>query len=137
MGLAEDVVFLFAAAGLGVVGSTLLIGPRPVVDPTLTTINVIPTPGAGPVGTHNLVNVPAYVRPSAQIVCRAPTYALADAKIQQAYAVVYPVRNRFVNGTWYVHILVNQEPFPIGEDENLVRFVFNISSEKRLSSATS
>lgn len=137
MAFADDLIVLFAAAGLGTPGVDLLVGPRGVIPPT-GALCVIPQPGLAPVGTHNSTAVPAYVRPAAQIVSRYPTYDAAELKAQQAYNVIYPVRNRFVNGTWYVHILITQEPFPISEDENnLVRFVFNITSEKRLSPATS
>lgn len=135
---ADDIVFLFAEAGLGTAGVELLIGPRPVITIAAAVLSVIPTGGAGAMGTHNMTDVPAYVRPSAQIVSRATTVAASEAKIQLAYNALYKVRNRFVNGTWYMHITVVGEPFPLGEDDNnLVRFVFNINSVKRLSSATS
>lgn len=138
MSFAPDIVFLFAAAGLGTGGVDILTGPRGVI-PATGAISVISTGGTGPVGTHNSVNVPAYVRPSAQIVCRYPTYVAAELKAQQAYAVLFPVRNRFVNGTWYVQInMLQSEPFPLPEDENnLMRFAFNVNCEKRLSAATS
>jgi hypothetical protein len=137
MAFADDIVFIFAGAGLGTPGVDLLIGPRGVI-PDSGALSVIPSGGPGPVGTHNSTDVPAYVRPTAQIVSRAPTYVASEAKSQQAWNVLFPVRNRLVNGTWYLHILMLQDPFPLGEDENnLVRFVFNVGCEKRPSPATS
>lgn len=134
----DDLIALFVEAGLGLPGTDLLIGPRAVVNSTIATLTVVATGGTSPMGTHNSVDAPAYVRPSAQIVCRAPTLTLAEAKIQLAYNALYKVRNRFVNGVWYVQIKINQEPFPIAEDDNnLVRLVFNIDCTKRLSAATS
>jgi hypothetical protein len=139
MAFADDIIFLFQEATLGTPGVDLFIGPRPIVSNTaVATLTVIPTGGQAPEGTHNLTDVPAYVRPAAQIVCRATTQAAAEAKIQLAYNKLFQVRNRLVNGTWYRQITIVQEPFPIGEDDNdLVRFVFNINCVKRLSAATS
>lgn len=132
----DDIIFLFVEAGLGTAGVDLFIGPRPVI--ATACLSVIATGSAGPMGTHNMTDVPAYVRPSAQIVSRATTLAASEAKIQLAYNALYKVRNRFVNGTWYMHITIPGEPFPLGEDDNnLMRFVFNINSVKRLSSVTS
>lgn len=135
---ADDIIFLLQEAGLGTPGDNLVIGPRPVVKSDQATLSVVVTGGRAPEGTHNSTDVPAYVRPSAQIVCRAPTYIMAEAQITKAYEALFKVRNRHVNGTWYRQITINQEPFPIGEDDNnLIRFVFNIDVVKRYSPATS
>jgi hypothetical protein len=141
MAFADDLISLFVAAGMGTAGTDLLIGPRALVSDAAAATGVLtinPQPGSAPEGTHNSTDAPAYVRPSAQIVARAKTLAVAEAKAQAAYNVLYKVRNQFVNGVWYRQITIVGEPFPIGEDDNdLLRVVFNIECVKRLSAATS
>lgn len=139
MGVADDVVSIFVAAGLGVYGDTIFIGPRaalPDTDQAFLTINVLP--GVGPEGTHNSTSVPAYVRPSVQIVARATLVSDAEALALAAYLALFPVRNRIVNGTWWRSITMKQEPFELGEDVmSRPRIAFNFDCVKRLSPATS
>lgn len=133
MSFADDIISLFVAGGLGLAGTTLFIGPKAVV-PSDSSLVVTPTGGFAPEGTHNSVDVPAYVRPTAQIVARGLTSAAAETLIGRAYQVLFPVRNQFVNGVWYRSITIVQEPFPLGEDENdLIRWAFNINIVKRFS----
>lgn len=139
MGVADDVVSILVAAGLGVYGDTIFIGPRPAlpdIDAAIITVNVLP--GVGPEGTHNSTDVPAYVRPSIQIVTRATKSSDAEAMALAAYLALFPVRNRIVNGTWWRSLTMKQEPFDLGEDVNSrPRIAFNFDCVKRLSPATS
>lgn len=133
----NDVISILVAAGIA--DEDIFVGAKaniPTSDGPFITIKE--TGGAGPLGTHNSTDVPAYIRPSAQIVARGEDYAKARAMAQVAWDALFKIRNRKVNGTWYVSITMNQQPFDLGEDDSArPRIAFNISSEKRFSSATS
>ena len=136
---AEDLIFLIEEAHLGTYGTDLFKGSKAVIPegPGPFT-SIIETGGASPVGTHNSVAVPAYVRPSAQIVVRAEDYDVAMTRAREIYSLLFPIRNRFVNGTWWVKTQLIQEPFDLQLDDNeLARVAFNLDCEKRLSAATS
>jgi hypothetical protein len=136
---ADDIVTILQGAAVGTYGTTIFVGAKailPANTPPFIAINV--TGGTGPEGTHNLIVVPAYVRPSAQIVARAVQYADAEALAQAAYQAIFPVRNQFVNGVWWRSVTMLQEPFAMPEDAiGRPGIVFNFRCTKRLSSATS
>jgi len=137
---ADELVSILVDAGVGVAGSTIFIGPKPAVPSVAipAVLTVSPSGGAAPEGTHNSTLLPAYVRPSAQLLARGIKYSDAETMIQRAYEAVFPVRNRFVQGTWWVKVLIKQEPFPLGEDENARPMIaFNIDVTRRYSPATS
>ena len=132
----QDLIYLIEQAGLGTYNVNLFKSskskppPLPAPGPFIT---IIETGGAAPLGTHNSPNVPAYVRPSAQIVVRAIDYDVARNKAQAIYDMLFPIRNRVVNGTWWVSVRMVQEPFDLLPDEvGRPRVGFNIDVEKRL-----
>ena len=57
-----------------------------------TYLSIVETTGAPSLDIHN-ESAPAYPRPSAQIVVRALTYELAEAKAREAYDALAGVRN--------------------------------------------
>jgi hypothetical protein len=142
MSAAMDAIWLITQAGLGVYGKDLFKGSnskipdRPAPGP-FTSVN--PTGGSRPIGTHNMIDKPAYVKPSLQIVVRAISSDIAEQRAQALWNLFYPVRNQLVNGTWWVQVTMNQsEPFDLGlDDASRPRWAFNIDIEKRLSPATS
>lgn len=140
---ADDIVTILEAAGVGVRASTIFVGskaslPTPGPSSDVAFITLVVTGGSAPEGTHNSIDVPGYVRPSAQVVARATHYSAAEAMAQAAYVALFPVRNRFVNGTWWRQVTMKQEPFDLGEDNNArPRVAFNFDCVKRLSPATS
>lgn len=132
----DDVVYLFEEDGLGLFGMTIFKGskaniptkekePRPI-------ISIIETGGRAPEGTHNSRSVPAYIRPSGQVICRSADYDLAMSTALRARDVLFRVRNRFVNGTWWLHTRIHQEPFDLPPDENgRPRIAFNFDATLR------
>lgn len=73
----------------------------------------------------------SYVRPGAQITCRAKEYTDARDMAYNVYRALAGVRNRTVAGTWYREIYPVQEPFDNGlDDQDRVQFVFNIVAVK-------
>lgn len=136
----DDITSILVNAGVGVDGQTIFIGSRaslPDGDPPFITIHI--EGGGPPEGTHNSTLLPAYVNPSAQIVARGKSYAAAEILAWAAYAAIFPIRNRFVNGTWWRSVKMTQsEPFDLGEDVNSrPRLAFNFDCIKRLSPSTS
>lgn len=135
----QDLVFILEREGIGVYGTDLFIGAKAVIPlGDGPYISIAETGGAGEEGTHNLSpDTPAYVRPTAQIVCRAKAYLTARAKAEECWLALNFV-NQFVNGTWYRTMSPRQEPFELPvDDKNRARSVFNIECVKRLSALTS
>lgn len=135
----DDLVTILVNAGVGLGNVSIFIGAKVALPagpgPFLT---IRETGGASPEGTHNLINKPAYVRPTAQIVTRAEDLVDARTMAQQAYEALFPIRNQFINGTWWRSITIVHEPGELGEDDlGRPRIFFNIECTKRLSPATS
>ncbi|HMF88744.1 MAG TPA: minor capsid protein [Gemmatimonadaceae bacterium] len=137
----DDLVWLIERAGLGTYGTDLFKGTLATVQivgagPFIT---LIATGGAAPEGTHNMIHLPAYVHPSAQIVVRAELYDVAETRVKALYELLYPIRNQMVNGTWWRSVTyIQSEPLDLGRDDNgRVRLSFNIDVAKRYSPATS
>ena len=136
----EDLIVLITAAGLGTYNVDLFKGAKAIIPPgegPFTTL--IATGGATPEGTHNSVDVPAYIRPSCQFVVRADDYDVAEVRAKALYALVFGIRNQFVNGCWWRQVtMVQSEPFDLGADDaSRARVAFSIDVIKRLSAATS
>jgi hypothetical protein len=135
----SDLIYLIQTANLGTEGIDIFKGAKAVI-PTGDGpyISLIVTPGLTPEGTHNLTSVPAYVRPSAQVVVRAKQSDVAEARARALWELLYPVRDRLVNGTWWRSVTLVQEPFDLGlDDVGRPRWAFNMSVVKRLSPAYS
>lgn len=137
----KDLVFLLEAGNVGIFGTTIFVGSKAslpssgVGNPFLT---IKESGGAPPLGTHNSTIIPAYLRPSAQIMARGEDAVETRALIQSAYNLLYPIRNRLVNGTWYLHILIKGDIMDLSEDEVArPRYAFNVDAEKRFSPETS
>jgi len=141
MTFGPDLVWLIEQASLGVYSidlfrsslSNIPAGPGP-----FTTINE--TGGKAPEGTHNLalIGIPAYVKPSASIIVRAEDFDVAMERAWELYLLIYAVKNRLVNGTWWRETVMTQEPFDLLADEKeRARVAFNFDAVKRLSPAYS
>jgi len=135
----DDLVTLLVEGGIP--DADIFVGSKATLPEELSRsfITIRMTGGPAPEGTHNLPNVPAYPRPSAHIVARAEDYAVAKALAQRAFDILFPVRNRFVNGTWWRSIsMVQSEPLDLEEDDKgRPRFAFNVNIVKRSSPVTS
>lgn len=135
-----DLIVLLQSAGLGLIyGTNLFKGPKakiPAGDGPF--VSLIRTGGLGSEGTHNSVDVPAYERPTAQIIVRATNYDDAETMAQQLYDFLWPIQNQEINGTWWRELNVRSEPFDLPPDEkDRPRIAFNIDCVKRTSPATS
>lgn len=139
MTFGSDLVWLIEQASLGVYSIDLFRGSLAIIPEgpgPITTI--METGGTSPEGTHNLATVPAYVKPSAQIIVRAEDYDVAYNRSWELFLLIYAVKNRFVNGTWWREVQMVQEPFDLLADEKeRARVAFNFNAVKRLSPATS
>lgn len=77
------------------------------------------------------VRTVAYAQPTAQLVVRARTLALAREKAMAAYDALF-VTNRTILGTWYCAIVPEQMPFDMGKDTaGRTRYGFNFRADKR------
>lgn len=136
----DDLIYLLERGGLGLTYSTNLFkGPKAIM-PTGNGpyVSLIKAGGFGAEGTHNSPDVPAYERPTVQIVTRATDYDITDAKSAEIYALMYRTKNQFVNGTWWRSMKPRAEAFDLPADEKgRVRIAFYIECVKRTSPATS
>jgi minor capsid protein len=144
MSAAADVITLIVTANLGTYSptdaGTILKGSKSVIPAGAGPfITLTETGGSDVEGTHNLTTVPAYVKPTVQVVVRASSYDVAFARAQAIYNLIYPIRNRMVNGTWWREVrMLQSEPMDIGLDaDNRPRLSFNFECTKRQSPATS
>lgn len=140
----SDLIYLLENGGLGLIyGTNLFKGAKAVLPKgDGPYVSIIETPGIEAEGTHNLADVPAYVRPSAQIVTRAKLYDVAEEMADRVWLLLYPTGRtgggQFVNGTWWRSVRMVQRPFDLGlDDMGRPRLAFNINVVKRLSPATS
>lgn len=137
----------------------LLISTRSQVDPKSpilrsgeAILSIAETTGFFPERTQNSVLRPAYIRPAAQLVARARSYAVAKTKAQVAYEAMsrgfdelgapVPLRNFWIARSdgaggylfsgWYREIVPQQEPFDMGPDDSgLARCGFNVIAVRR------
>lgn len=101
-------------------------------------VSIFRTGGSGDEGTHNATFVPAYERPTAQIVARATDYDVAEDMALRLHAFLWPIQNTFIEGTWWRELNVRSEPFDLPLDEKQrARLAFNIDCVKRVSPASS
>jgi len=135
-----DLATILTGANVAVLGTSLFLGLTAVIPagdgPFLS---VVMTGGSGPEGTHNAVGLPAYQRPTAQIIARGASTPAAEALAIAAYTALWAVRNQFVNGVWWRQILPLQEPSEaLGEDaDGRAQWSFNVAIEKRPNAAMS
>lgn len=130
----EEAVSLLEEADIGTAGDDLFAGSdAKSADGTATITMVRETGSFGIVRTQD-VRGAAYEQPTAQLVVRAATVALARAKAQDAYDALF-ITNRAVLGTWYCYVLPMQPPFDMSKDAaGRPRYGFNFRAYKRPSS---
>lgn len=138
---ADDLVEIFESASVGELNEDIFASTKatvPILPSGAATVQITETSGSGPERTHNSVLRPAYIRPSAQILTRAATPALARAKAYECYDAVVGLRNIIVyttvveSGTFYREINPLQEPFDVGvDDRKQARYSFNVTAVRR------
>ncbi len=128
----DDVVTALVAANVGVFGVNLFASSAATIPtgdgPYIT---VVETGGTAPTRKQNQTSA-ATQRPTAQILCRAKTYAAARAKAWAAYQALDGTFNIVLNSTMYLSITARQEPTDMQLDAaNRAQVVFNIDAEKQ------
>lgn len=130
----RDLVTLFEGAGGGTFGTDLIAGSAAPVPSGVGPITGIRgTSGLKAERTHNHVQ-PSSRRPSGQVRVRAGDaddlsgLERAMARAWVLYAACQAVKNIEVNGTYYIEIEPQQEPFDLGavDSEGRASVVFNI-----------
>lgn len=110
----EDIKDILVAAGLSLTfGTNLFVGLEPALPNNCTTI--YDTPGSKPDSTFSKENI---YNPSIQIKVRNNSYVAAGILINQIKDVLHNITNEIWNGTNYILIQCNQEPFSLGPDVN-------------------
>jgi len=133
MAVTDEIAAKLVASGIGVLAKSIFIGSRTALpNGAGPYLSLIETGGYLPIRTHNSTSVPAYQRPSFQIICRAATYPAARLMCQNAYDALAGVKNVVLSGTWYLEISPIQELMDLGLDETgRARVAFNIDVIKR------
>jgi hypothetical protein len=140
MGLIPDFIVLLESKFGFIYGINLFKGPKAKIpDGNGPYISLIRTGGLDPEETHNSPDVPAYEKPGVQVLIRATDYDVAENLALALWAFFYPLRDQFINGTWYREVNIHgSEPFDLPPDEKgRPRLAFNLDCVKRTSPATS
>ncbi len=140
----EDLIELLQEGGGNVpkvFGIDVFRGPLAVIPagdgPFLSIVEIL---GLPPEGTHNAAGdgFAAYINPSAQMLFRAAVYDDARIAAQAVWDLLQPIRNRFVNGTWWRQVEMASEVIDLLPDKDgRARVSFNIDVIKRTSPTTS
>lgn len=130
----DNLITLFEADGVGIDGVNIFrstMAAIPLVASGGATLHIIETGGSSPDRTQNATIFPAYLRPAAQLVARAATYASAREMADKAYQSTVKVRNQFIGANWYREIKPLQEPNDaLGvDDRGQARVSFNIVAD--------
>jgi hypothetical protein len=130
----DEIVSVLEAADVGRAYEDLFAGSAiklPEGTATITTLRETAGYGHGGIRTQEVAGV-TYEEPTAQLVVRARTLALAYAKARAAWDALVRVENQTVLGTWYLWILEEQMPFDMGSDTSgRTRYGFNFRACKR------
>lgn len=135
-----DIVSLLEASSLNLrYGVNLFKGPKArIPDGAGPYVSLIRASGLGAEGTHNSPNAPAYERPIGQVLVRANDYEVAEVMVDAIYALLWPVANQVINGTYWRTLNCRSEPFDLPPDEkDRPRIAFNFDCVKRVSPSTS
>lgn len=148
--LADDIASYLETQGIGTVSSTIFAGTLPVTAASTADgspnygIGVKETGGlysehtmtAGPVGIG--APVARLERPRFQVMTRATSYALARAKIQDAFNVLDGAQDLTLNGVTYYWISAVQSPIDLGPNANLqAEWTCNFDVMKAVSTSSS
>lgn len=131
MAFLDEIVVQLVGAGVGVFGTNIFISSKAVIPtgagPYLV---LVETGGSGAVRTQNGT---ATERPTAQLSCRANSYASARAMLQAAYAALGGANGLYnvtLNGTFYISITARQNIADIGLDgAGRAMVAYNIDAE--------
>lgn len=129
----EDIAFLMVANNFGTVGTTIFYSTRAKIPNGVGPYtSLIETGGLIADRVHNRPDRPAYTHPGIQVIVRATEYIVARNRAMQIRNLLAAVKNEFVDGTWYIEMDVQQEPFDQGSDEiGRPKVVFNVIANKR------
>jgi hypothetical protein len=134
VGYAEDLVAIATLRGLGVENVSLFCSSSariPTGDGPYTVI--VETGGLDPERTHNSVAVPAYLRPSAELITHARAEPVAKATARALQLALGGVRNYLVSGgRYYREITAEGDLHDLGQDDaKRHQYGFNLRAVKR------
>jgi len=115
MALLDDISIILAGSGLGTFGTDLFCSQLPPTPDTV--VALFETGGLSPLYTHS-GTLPAYERPTFQVVVRDASYVAARAKIESIWKTLAAIANTAISGTFYLMIRPRQSPFDMGQDKN-------------------
>lgn len=129
----EDVGSLMVANNFGTVGTSIFYSTRAKIPSGAGPyVSLIETGGLIAERVHNRPDRPAYTHPGLQIIVRAMDYIVARNRAMQVRNLLASVKNEMVDGTWYIEMDVQQEPFDGGSDElGRPKVIFNVIANKR------
>jgi hypothetical protein len=109
----EEIGQLIEENAIAVQGSTLFLGTIP--DSPDACVSLMEYGGMHP---EQDMDALCYEAPSLQVTVRDPVYPNARAKIQQIINLLDRRANVTLGSAFYLRILANQSPFPLGQDLN-------------------
>lgn len=98
----------------------------PIPPDVSDVLSFVETPGFAPELVHNSP-IPAFTFPAAQLVARSQSYEIAWDLAKQCYDLCIGVDGTVINGTKYIYIRPQQEPFDLTPDDaGRARVAFNV-----------
>lgn len=133
MSLLNEVAARLVAQGVGAINTVLFLGAKAIIptgDGPYITLSA--TGGMQAAGTQNDT---ATERPSVQLLARATSYPIAEAKLTDAYNALggaNGLHNLLLSGVWYVSVKARQPVTDMMQQDEQGRamLVFNIDVEK-------
>lgn len=120
--LLDDIASYLQTAGIGTVGTDIFKGEMPAEPDNC--IGLFEYGGGRP---EHAPGAPLD-RPGLQARVRNLSYPVARQKCQDIQNVLHGIHEQAINGTYYILILANQSPEPLGRDANdRMEFVQNFS----------
>ena len=108
----EDIATYLQTAGIGTIGTNLFKGQIPTEPDNC--VAVFEYAGSPPAVTHDKKTLDS---PGLQIRVRNADYAAGMTAIQGIIDVLSPLSNVSIGSGYYLSILANQSPVPLGLDE--------------------
>ena len=109
----EAIGYYLGTLGFGTTGSTIFVNTRPNAPDNLVT--VFGYAGAPPLRTHD---TSGNEQPGIQVYVRNTSAGTARSTIGSIFDALDGIKNTTIDTRYFINILANQSPIPLGKDEN-------------------
>lgn len=120
----QCVAAYLASNGLGTAGTSIFVNTKPATPDNI--ISVFGYAGSPPQRTHD---TSGNVRPGIQVWVRDTSAGTGRTRIESVFNLLDGLSNTSLSGVFFLGVMANQSPIPMGDDENgRKEFVVNFST---------